>query len=318
MNAPLADKAGLRVRLADWEADEAGLRTVRTRVFVEEQAVSEAEEWDGLDPECLHAVAETDADGIVATGRLHPSGKIGRMAVLPAWRGRGVGGMILQSLLAAARSQGLESVYLHGQVPVLGFYGRFGFVAEGDEFDEAGIPHRLMRLSLATASAAADEAATATRRLVTGKADLALAVADIAGLASRSLAIFTPDLEHGVYDTPGFLEAVKRLVLSRSHARIRVLVSDPGRVQHSVNRFLYVGRRLSTFIEFRELPRQFQGRGDAFMIADRSAVVYRARADRWQGIADTREPRMAQHYLAEFDEMWQRSENAGQLRDLGI
>lgn len=315
MSAPLADTAGLRVRLADWAADEAGLKAVRTRVFVEEQSVSEEEEWDGLDPDCIHAVAETDAEGIVATGRLHPSGKVGRMAVLPAWRGRGVGAMILQRLLAAARDQGLASVYLHGQVPVLGFYGRFGFVAEGEEFEEAGIPHRLMRLSLA---AAAPEGEAATRRLVTGKAELAGAVAEVAALATRSLAIFTPDLEHGVYDTPGFLEAVKRLVLSRSHARIRVLISEPGRVQHSVNRFLYVGRRLSTFIEFRELPRQFQGRADAFMIADRAALVYRSRADRWQGIADTREPRMAQHYLAEFDEMWQRSENAGRLRELGI
>lgn len=316
MNESLADTAGLRVRLADWEADEAGLRHVRTRVFVEEQSVSEAEEWDGLDPDCVHAVAETDADGIVATGRLHPSGKVGRMAVLAEWRGRGVGGLILQRLLEAAREQRLESVYLHGQVPVLGFYRRFGFVAEGEEFEEAGIPHRLMRLALADGSA--DEDGNPTRRLVTGKAEFTAAVAEVAAHASRSLAIFTPDLEHGVYDTQGFLEAVKRLVLSRSHARIRVLISEPGRVQHSVNRFLYVGRRLSTFIEFRALPRQFQGRGDAFMIADRSALVYRSRAAGWQGIADVHEPRMAQHYLAEFDEMWQRSENASQLRDLGI
>lgn len=316
MNESLADTAGLRVRLADWEADEAGLRHVRTRVFVEEQSVSEAEEWDGLDPDCVHAVAETDADGIVATGRLHPSGKVGRMAVLAEWRGRGVGGLILQRLLEAAREQRLESVHLHGQVPVLGFYRRFGFVAEGEEFEEAGIPHRLMRLALADGSA--DEDGNPTRRLVTGKAEFAAAVAEVAAHASRSLAIFTPDLEHGVYDTQGFLEAVKRLVLSRSHARIRVLISEPGRVQHSVNRFLYVGRRLSTFIEFRALPRQFQGRGDAFMIADRSALVYRSRAAGWQGIAELHEPRMAQHYLAEFDEMWQRSENASQLRDLGI
>ena len=305
------------MRLADWAQDEPGIRAVRTRVFVEEQSVSEEEEWDGLDPDCRHVVAETAAEGIVATGRLHPSGKIGRMAVLPAWRGRGVGGMILRHLLEAARGEGLEAVYLHAQVAVLGFYGRFSFVAEGDEFDEAGIPHRLMRLALAPGEAEADETPR-TRRLVTGKEDFALAVAEVAGLASRSLSIFTPDLEHGVYDTSAFLEAVKRLVLSRSHARIRVLITDAGRIQHSVNRFLYVGRRLSTFIEFRQLPESLQGRSDAFMIADRSALVYRGRAERWQGIADTHEPRMAQRYLSEFDDMWQRSASASQLRELDI
>lgn len=323
------DPAALTVRLADWETDQDGLRAVRTRVFVEEQAVSEAEEWDGLDPECAHVVAETPADGIVGTGRLHPSGKLGRMAVLAPWRGHGVGAMILQRLLEEAIDRRMPSVYLHGQVPVLGFYARAGFVAEGEVFEEAGIPHRLMRLAMpqgeaaptetAAEQAAADDAsAGGTRRVVSGKQEFAAAVAEIAALASRSLAIFTPDLEHGVYDTREFLEAVKRLVLSRTHARIRVLISDPGRVQHSVNRFLYVGRRLSTFIEFRRLPEAFQDRPDAFMIADRSALVYRARSEHWQGIADTREPRMAQRYLAQFDDMWQRSERAGELRELGI
>jgi predicted GNAT family N-acyltransferase len=317
-----ADPSGLTIRVADWEGDQAGLRAVRTRVFVAEQSVSEEEEWDGLDPECRHVVAEAAAEGIVGTGRLHPSGKVGRMAVLPHWRGRGVGAMLLLRLVEEARAQGLDSLYLHAQVAVLGFYGRYGFVAEGDEFDEAGIPHRLMRLSLLPEAAHAEPgtAATAagTRRVITGKEEFAQAVAEVAAMAQRSLAIFTPDLEHGVYDTRPFLDAIKRLVLSRSHARIRVLISDPGRIQHSVNRFLYVGRRLSTFIEFRHLPETFQGRGDAFMIADRSALVYRARAERWQGIADTCEPRMARRYLAEFDEMWQRSENAAELRELGI
>jgi len=154
--------------------------------------------------------------------------------------------------------------------------------------------------------------------VVSGKQDFADAVADVAAVANRSLAIFTPDLEHGVYDTARFLEAVKRLVLSRSHARIRVLISDPGRIQHSVNRFLHVGRRLSTFIEFRELGETFQARADAFMIADQSALVYRARAERWEGIADTYELRMARRYLGEFDQMWQRSENDAETREFRL
>ncbi len=318
MPAP-ADAAGLTVRIAHWENDQAGLRAVRTRVFVEEQSVSEAEEWDGLDPECTHVVAEAADEGVVGTGRLHPSGKLGRMAVLPHWRGQGVGALLLLRLIEEARSQGMEALYLHGQVPVLGFYGRYGFVAEGEEFDEAGIPHRLMRLTLPREDAPAVAAAPAdTRRLLTGKKEFAQAATEVARTAQRALAIFTPDLEHGVYDTRDFLDATKRLVLSRTHARIRVLISDPGRVQRSVNRFLYVGRRLSTFIEFRHLPENLRGRNDAFLVADRSALVYRGHAERWDGIADTHEPRMAAHYLAEFDEMWQRSENASEVRELGI
>lgn len=314
------DYSDFKVRLADWERDEPALREVRTSVFVKEQAVSEREEWDGLDAECTHAVAENPEQGVFGTGRLHPSGKIGRMAVLPEWRGQGVGAAILRRLLEEATGRGLESVYLHAQVQVLGFYSRFGFVAEGEEFEEAGIPHRLMRLRLprgGTGLASPGEQ-TGTRRVLSGKREFAAAVAEVAAVAARSLAIFTPDLEHGVYDTKPFLETVKRLVLSRSHARIRVLVSDPDRVQLSVNRFLHVGRRLSTFIEFRRLAESFQERGDAFLVADSAALVYRARADRWEGVADTREPRMARRYLGEFDQMWQHSETAQEIGELRI
>lgn len=308
------------VRLADWGRDEDALREVRTSVFVKEQAVTEREEWDGLDPDCTHAVAEHGEQGVIGTGRLHPSGKIGRMAVLAEWRGQGVGAAILRRLLEEAISHGLDSVYLHAQVPVLGFYSRFGFVAEGDEFEEANIPHRLMRLRLprgGTGLAPPGEQ-TGTRRVLSGKGEFADAVAAVAAVAARSLAIFTPDLEHGVYDSKQFLETVKRLVLSRSHARIRVLVSDPERVQLNVNRFLHVGRRLSTFIEFRRLAESSQDRGDAFLIADGVALVYRARADRWEGIADTCEPRMARRYLGEFDQLWQHAENAREIGELRI
>ena len=57
--------------------------------------------------------------------------------------------ILLRCLIAAARQGGLDEVYLHAQTRVVGFYENFGFVPEGDEFDEAGIPHRLMRRRLA-------------------------------------------------------------------------------------------------------------------------------------------------------------------------
>ena len=70
------------------------------------------------------------------------------MAVLPEWRGQGVGAGLLEHLIEAARELNMDVVYLHSQTRAMGFYARQGFIAEGDEFDEAGIPHRLMRLGL--------------------------------------------------------------------------------------------------------------------------------------------------------------------------
>lgn len=312
-----------RVRLADWARDEAGIRRVRERVFVDEQAVPADLEWDGLDPDCVQAVAETPECDVIGTGRLHPGGKIGRMAVLPQWRGTGVGAGLLGLLMDEARARGMDEVYLHAQTRVLGFYVRFGFVAEGEEFEEAAIPHRAMRATLEggpmiVTGAAVDTERQGTRTVLEGKAEFADAVAQVSGRATRGIAIFTPDLETGVYDTPRFLENVKRLVLSRSHARIRVLISDPTRVIKTVNRFVHFGRRLSSFIEFRQLTQDMPVREDAFLLADDCALVYRARSERWEGIADTDERRLTRLYLEQFDQAWQLAEPALEMRQLKI
>ena len=144
-----AVKRGIfNVRQATWSADSAELKGIRTEVFILEQRVPEEDEWDGLDPACLHALA-VDAEGApIGTGRLTPDGKIGRMAVLKEWRGSGVGTAILAFLVAAARSRGLDECQLHAQTHALGFYRRQGFEIIGAEFMEAGIPHHRMRLRL--------------------------------------------------------------------------------------------------------------------------------------------------------------------------
>ena len=311
------------VRLTEWGDGQPGIRDVRERVFLQEQSVPPEDEWDGLDPDCVQAVAESEECDVIGTGRLHPGGKIGRMAVLREWRGAGVGAGLLRVLMDEARSRGLEEVYLHAQTRVLGFYERFGFVAEGEQFEEAGIPHRKMRARLAggkmsVLGAAVEADRQGTRIVLEGKDEFAEAVVRVSARAARGIVIFTPDLETGVYDSPRFLENVKRLVLSRSHARIRVLISDPTRVIKTVNRFVHFGRRLSTFIEFRQLTPDMPVREDAFFLADDSALVYRARAERWEGIADTDERRLTRMYLEQFDRMWHLAEPALELRQMKL
>ena len=133
----------IETRVASWERDADALRRVRHEVFVIEQNVAPDLEWDGEDASCRHAVALIDGR-CVGTGRLSPGGKIGRMAVLREARGLGVGSAILGRLVDMALDAGMDRVYLHAQVHALDFYARHGFVAEGPEFDEADIPHRLM------------------------------------------------------------------------------------------------------------------------------------------------------------------------------
>jgi predicted GNAT family N-acyltransferase len=132
----------------NWTACREQLRAVRRAVFIEEQHVPEELEWDDSDARAYHVLATSDEGDPIGTGRLKIDGQIGRMAVARSWRRRGVGGAILRTLLELARKEGCAAVRLHAQTHALDFYARYGFVAVGNEFEEAGIPHRAMELRL--------------------------------------------------------------------------------------------------------------------------------------------------------------------------
>jgi predicted GNAT family N-acyltransferase len=136
------------VRPVNWNASRDKLRGVRQAVFVQEQRVPEALEWDDADERSYHVLATSAAGEAIGTGRLKLDGQIGRMAVMREWRRRGVGTAILNALLALAHKQGCRVVRLHAQTHAIPFYEKQGFVAVGSEFDEAGIPHRAMELRL--------------------------------------------------------------------------------------------------------------------------------------------------------------------------
>ncbi|MFO1198313.1 MAG: GNAT family N-acetyltransferase [Burkholderiaceae bacterium] len=145
-------KPAVRIELGDWKRLGADAARVRTAVFVDEQKIPASLEWDAADAQCLHCVAYL-GDAAVGTGRLLPDAHIGRMAVLAANRRLGIGDRILDALVRAARARGDRRVELSSQAYVTAFYARHGFVAEGDPYEEAGIPHQRMALALAARGA---------------------------------------------------------------------------------------------------------------------------------------------------------------------
>ena len=145
---PRREAPDVRVEITDWARAEAQVMPVRMAVFVVEQGVPEDIERDEFDAVSRHAIARDEAGAVVATGRLLPDGHIGRMAVAAPLRGKGVGGAVLEALVAEAARAGLAAVALNAQVHALAFYRRHGFVEYGDVFMEAGIPHRAMRRTL--------------------------------------------------------------------------------------------------------------------------------------------------------------------------
>lgn len=133
--------AALTIEVVDGEDDMNAAFAIRREVFCAEQGVDEAEEIDGLDPECRHYLARLAGDA-VGTARTRPLAgggvKIERVAVLKSLRGRGIGKALMVRALADITA---GQAVLNAQLQVEGFYARLGFIADGETFQEAGIDH---------------------------------------------------------------------------------------------------------------------------------------------------------------------------------
>lgn len=140
--------AATALRVDHWGMLREHASMVRHEVFVLEQQVPPELEMDEMDAQCIHVVAYDAQQRPIATGRLLPDGHIGRMAVRKIARGTGIGGLVLQRLIEVARARGDAEVVLSAQVHAMGFYARYGFVAEGEVYMDAGIAHRTMSLPL--------------------------------------------------------------------------------------------------------------------------------------------------------------------------
>jgi len=156
------------------------------------------------------------------------------------------------------------------------------------------------------------------RQVLTSVAEVRAAVIQVTGVANRTLSIFTHDLEPDVYDHDDFLETLKKFILARTFARVRVLILEPARVVLSASRFVEMGRRLNSYIEFRRVLPHLAGHPEAFFIADEHALVYRARAETWDGVSDTYEPAVARMYLTKFESLWNACEIEPEVRRLQI
>ena len=131
--------------------DIATCHALRRAVFIEEQGIAEAEEWDDLDDSAIHLLAFQDGEP-VGTARVlitGGTGKIGRVCVLPDARGTGLGAALIRAAMDVLRGRpGITRAALGAQVHAIGFYETLGFRTYGPVYDDAGIPHQDMSRDL--------------------------------------------------------------------------------------------------------------------------------------------------------------------------
>lgn len=134
-----------QIEWVSWDTHQASLQSIRTAVFVDEQQIDPADEWDDQDAQAVHLLAIRD-DQPVGCARILDGHKIGRMAVLAQHRQHNVGSKLLRAAITRIQDGGHEPT-LGAQVSAMGFYANHGFLPEGPVFNDAGIPHRQMRLA---------------------------------------------------------------------------------------------------------------------------------------------------------------------------
>ncbi|MBC7757028.1 MAG: GNAT family N-acetyltransferase [Bdellovibrio sp.] len=140
-------QANIQIVEVTWQQAEHALRAIRTPVFIEEQAVAPDFEWDEIDHSALHLLASVDMQA-VACLRIINYHKIGRMAVLKAFRSNGVGAALLQEAVNICKQHGSKTVHLSAQTHAIGFYEKCGFNVTSDSYQDVHIAHVDMQLDL--------------------------------------------------------------------------------------------------------------------------------------------------------------------------
>ena len=313
------------IETADWanERDRAVLSAAREEVFVREQHVPPEMELDEDDPRSVHVLARAPEGTVIGAGRLTPAGQIGRMAVLRDWRDRGVGSALLRLLLEQARTRGMAEVNLHAQADATDFYLKHGFEITGEDFMEAGILHRPMRMAIA-AFAEPQRPGPPPRPVsrvlnVQTREQLIEATLAVLGGANHQLCILVRELDPMLLDDSACLVELRRIAIAGRGASIRVLAQDISRAQHAGNRMLDLAQRLPTVIQFRrpveKVDRQYPS---AFMCTDAGAYLFRPMAQRMECVGSTCAPGRAAQLQNLFDKAWERSESMSELRPLKI
>ncbi|MET0065610.1 MAG: GNAT family N-acetyltransferase [Candidatus Thiodiazotropha sp.] len=297
------------IRPARWPEDRALLARVRVPVFIGEQGVPAEMEWDDDDLTAFHLLVLDEHQNPIGTARLLGNGQIGRMAVMPQWRNRGIGTALLMRLMEEAQHRPLQRLFLHAQVHAVDFYRRLGFIPVGEVYEEAGIPHLSMTRDLSAVPAAHDLqlstlAETNERVSLERIEDHQIHTTRLIRQARRNLCFLSYDLEPAVYEQPACLDALKTLALRSRYSRIRILLQDNRRVLQQGHRLVDLAQRLTSTIEIRKPAQEHIDMEENFLYVDDCGYLQRPQRSHLAATVDYND-RVRVNRLAErFDEVW--------------
>lgn len=319
----------LNFRKYSWQLAPSAVRDIRQRVFIDEQKVPEDLEWDATDEIADHYLAVDASNRPVATARLfstlEETGHIGRMAVLPEARGKGVGEALLRHLVKESAGR-YQELHLSAQQHATGFYQRCGFHICSDVYEDAGIPHLDMRLLAPELVRRAGEDQAAPMILGTDsqswlfsqERELMALLDSLVGQAGQRLWLYDRLLEHTLYDRYRFRELIS--VLARRHrlSEVRLLIHDDRPLVKKRHQLVELMRRLPSRIELRLVNPDYPTEDQPFVLVDRQGVLYRHDFGKPDGFARFDGAGRVKLLEEAFQRMWDAGRPSLELRELPL
>ncbi len=300
------------IKLTNWSNDCETLSAIRTAVFIEEQQVPKELEWDDKDELATHWLALDQEANSVGVVRMLADGHIGRMAVLKEARQQGIGKALLEQVIEYARAKNLFEAYLYAQTHALAFYQKAGFTAYGEEFLDAGIPHRSMRLQLAD------------RRLLAIHGgnflinDFSSTTQSLISQTSQQLRILSFDLDYKNFDTQTITDALSKLARRSRYSKIYILVADSSIIVKRGHRWLELQRKLTEKIKIRRVNCEPHLLKNNLIIADQAGVICQSMKEPEKIWGNFNNVPVAANYIKEFDDLWNRAVEDKDLRQLSL
>ncbi|PAV26740.1 GNAT family N-acetyltransferase [Tamilnaduibacter salinus] len=321
----------LSIRQYSWQLAPRAVREIRERVFIKEQSVPPALEWDDTDEIADHFVGVTPDNTPVAVARLIPPiagrggyASIGRMAVLREHRGNGHAQALLRHLMAIA-GESADQLILSAQEQAIPFYQRSGFHVCSDTYDDAGIPHKDMRCLAPEAILQADHRSTPTilgaddsTWPVETEAEYSNLLDTLVGQARQRLWLYDRELSHDRYDRSRLRELLSWLARHHRHSEVRLLIQDDGPLVKRRHQLVQLMRRLPSSIELRVVNPDYPTPDEPFVIADRRGVGYRHGFDEPHGWFRFDAPGHAKRLAERFQQLWETASPSVELRELPL
>ena len=326
------------VDIVQWHGCEA-LRSIRQRVFMEEQRIPAELEWDADDASAVHFLLRYR--GIeVGTARLLPDGHIGRVAILREWRGLGLGELLMREVMEQAIAAGHQRLLLSAQTYALAFYRRLGYRSEGEPYMEAGLPHQAMiweadenlpPIEFASPGRFAIHNPEETvrehyrpnltqqlgveRELIDLDEELAHDHAcHLVQQARRTLVIHGADQAAWLFNQRDFIGSCEQMIAAQPKSRIRVLLAEVKKDFPLGHSLVKLAHRFPSSCEVRRLHPEAPHEPQVFLLADDSGMLMLPRGHEKSGFARYNTRDQVRRWTNTFDELWATSQSDPALR----